>query len=234
MSTYSRTWFELFLKSIPRKQTDDEVEFLSRQLPVGEFARVLDLGCGTGRHAVPLTRRGYSVTGVDRDADLLAEARLRAKGAATLVESDMRDLAGVPGPVDAVISMWQSFGYFDAATNEAVLQGLVRLLRPGGRLVLDLYNRAFFKRPEGARKIAVGDAYALERWRLRNGRMTVHVDFGRGTGFDVFDWQLYTPEEMAGLLRSMGMELALACSNFDESVPASDAKVRMQLVFERM
>ena len=58
---------------------------------------------------------------------------------------DLRELDPLPGGYDAVINMWASFGYFDAAENERVLGSFARRLRHHGRLVLDVYNRAFFE-----------------------------------------------------------------------------------------
>ncbi len=81
----------------------------------------------------PLAERGYDVTGLDRDQVALAVARERAAALGVsihLVEGDMRDLAAsVAGPFDVCVCLWQSFGYFDAATNEDILRQMGDLLR---------------------------------------------------------------------------------------------------------
>src|SRR5690349_4380611 len=119
-NSYSATWFETFLRDFSPAQTEREIAFLARHLSQPTYRRVLDLCCGLGRHAIPLAARGYQVTGLDRSADALAEARRRNHVGVAWVEGDMRDLAPLPGPFDAVLNLSQSFGYFDAATNTAV------------------------------------------------------------------------------------------------------------------
>ena len=58
----------------------------------------------------------------------------------------MRNLAALRVQFDAAICMWQSFGYFDEATNAQGLSDIAGLLRAGGRLILDVCHREFFKR----------------------------------------------------------------------------------------
>ena len=73
-----------------------------------------------GRHARTLSKDGYSVIGIDRDADLIAKARGLARGS-TYVNADVRDYRPDPGAFDIAMIMSQSFGYFDATTNQEVL-----------------------------------------------------------------------------------------------------------------
>ena len=84
--------------------------------------RILDLACGYGRIAVPLARRGFQVTGLDLSKPLLAIARERAAQAGVTVEwrrADMRDIPSEwSGQFDAVISIWNSFGYFRRRSRE--------------------------------------------------------------------------------------------------------------------
>src|SRR5947209_19234510 len=59
----------------------DVLERVFRTFGSRQVHRVLDLGCGTGNHAVPLAERGYQVVGVDRSEDMLARARARGSAA---------------------------------------------------------------------------------------------------------------------------------------------------------
>lgn len=150
MSLYSSAWFRTFLKTVPVEQTEREVGFLRRVLPLPEYRLLVDLCCGEGRHTVALAKAGYDVTGVDLDAAALNIARRESVDRrVTFLRADMRDLRAVPAGGDAVICMWQSFGYFDADQNLAVLHGIRDLLRPRGRLVLDIYHRDFFEAHQG-------------------------------------------------------------------------------------
>jgi SAM-dependent methyltransferase len=102
--------------------------------------RVLDLCCGPGRFSIPLAKRGYKVTGVDRTRYYLAKARARARAARVRVEwvrQDMRDFVR-PGAFDLAISMFTSFGYFDdKQEDQAVLRHVLESLKPGGAFVIE-------------------------------------------------------------------------------------------------
>src|SRR5512136_1188758 len=65
--------------------TINEVDFLVKELRLKPSATILDVGCGTGRHAIELARRGFAVTGVDLSSGMLAEARKSAKKAKVAV-----------------------------------------------------------------------------------------------------------------------------------------------------
>jgi ubiquinone/menaquinone biosynthesis C-methylase UbiE len=100
-------------------------------------AEVLDVACGHGRIANRLAERGAVVTGLDADAFFLAKARGAGSGA-EYVEGDMRELPFGDASFDAALLWFTSFGYFNDEGNRAVLRELRRVLRPGGRAVLDL------------------------------------------------------------------------------------------------
>jgi SAM-dependent methyltransferase len=230
---YSSTWFETFLRAFSPVQTEREIAFLARHLLQPAYRRVLDLCCGLGRHAILLAARGYQVTGLDRSADALAEARRRHHAGVAWVEGDMRDLAALPGPFDAVLNLWQSFGYFDAATNTAVLRQIHAALRPGGRFVLDIYHRAFFAAHQGDRARKDQGQTIVERKTLSGDRLTVRLDYGPAVPPDVFEWQVYTPDEISALAADLGFRPLVVCREFDESLPPDPAVPRMQLVLAR-
>jgi SAM-dependent methyltransferase len=228
---YSAAWFDAFLRSIPPAQTEAEVAFLARALPLPAHRRVLDVCCGLGRHSRALAARGYEVSGVDRDPDLIAEAR-RLAGGVTYYAGDMRDLAPIPGVFDAALILWQSFGQFAPGENDATLAGVVAKLRPGGRFVLDINHRAFFAAHTGERRLERDGRLILERTRMAGPRLHVTLDYGSGPA-DRFEWELFTPEEIAARGERAGLRLLCACSGFDLDQPADPAVPRMQLVFER-
>lgn len=97
--------------------------------------RVLDAGCGTGRVAIELARRGVEVVGVDLDAEMLALARGKAPDLdwrlGDLAEVDLGDRA----PFDVVVAAGNVMIFLDAGTEDAVVANLARHLAPGGALV---------------------------------------------------------------------------------------------------
>jgi SAM-dependent methyltransferase len=149
------------------------------------------------------------------------------------LQHDMRRLAELPGTFDAIICLWQSFGYFDAAGNADILRQISRKLRPGGRLVLDIYHRGFFERNQGTRNFERDGRAISEIKRMDGDRLTVTPDYGPDREPDRFEWQLFSPDAIADLARQHGFELLLACAGFDPATPASIEVPRMQLVFER-
>lgn len=103
---------------------------------------VLDLGCGPGRHAIPLAELGCRVTGLDLSAHLLQLGKQRAGDLAVdWVQQDMRQFKR-PDSFDLIISMWTSFGYFDDPADDlAVLHQCRGNLRDGGTLIVDVASK---------------------------------------------------------------------------------------------
>ncbi len=110
-------------------------------------AAVLDLGCGPGRHALPLARAGYPVTAVDTSGLLLAQlAEARGDLPIEIIQADMREFQRAEA-FDLAVVMWTSFGYFhDESDHRQVLARLHASLKPGGRLVLDLVGVEYLAR----------------------------------------------------------------------------------------
>jgi SAM-dependent methyltransferase len=242
-NTYSAQWFRLFMPLQTEELTRREVDFLARQLSLPRHRRVLDLCCGYGRHALGLAARGYAVTGLDRDAAALGEARGRAQQAGqevTYVVGDMRaiaELPELPAELDAIVNMWQSLSYFDEATNAALLRAIHDKLTPGGRFVVDMYHREYFERNQGQKRqeldgvIVETEGYmAGNRW---HSVLTYRDEHGQPCGADHMDWQLYTPDEFAALAADCGFIPILACTWADESRPPSPDVARFQTVLAR-
>lgn len=125
----------------------DLIESVFRKHAQVPVKTILDLGCGTGNHAVPLARRGYRVTGVDVSEEMLTRAREKAAAlelpsrcmAPTFILGDVRGVE-VGQPFDAVLMMFAVLGY--QLTNDDVLAALRtvrRHLSPGGLFVCDVW-----------------------------------------------------------------------------------------------
>lgn len=126
----------------------------------GAYRALLDLGCGTGNHSVPLARRGYDVTGVDLSADMVAIAERKAADAGIVARFEAGDMrtASLGRTFDVAVIMFAALGYLIAdADVAAALANVQRHLRPGGLLLFDVWNRTTLLR-EGARdRITVSD-----------------------------------------------------------------------------
>ena len=130
-------WAEVYPFEFPDPVIDAGVAQVDKALAIGGVrgGDALDLGCGPGRHAIPLARHGFRVTGVDLSSFHLARARERSTAAGLaieLVQSDMRAFVRAEG-FDLALSIFTSFGYFDDPADDLrVLQNVQRSLRPGG------------------------------------------------------------------------------------------------------
>lgn len=187
----------------------DELEVLLKLEPP---ARIVDLGCGQGRHCIELGRRGYEVTGVDLSEYLLDVAAARARAAGVklrLVRGDMREpLAGAR--FDVALSLFTSFGYFqDEGDDARVLRAVAAMLRPGGRLLLEVLNGQREREQfEPKQWFAVGKTAVMEERRLDDGgrrllvQRTVSTPNARET--DVHAIRLYSGPELERALREAG------------------------------
>jgi SAM-dependent methyltransferase len=113
------------------------IRFLEQRLP-GPPARVVDLGCGHGRHAGPLTASGYEVTGVD----LSRECALRTRERFPAVQVHHGDMAALPFPTgyfDASYSIYSSIGEHGHSIASALSEA-ARITRVGGTLIVDVAN----------------------------------------------------------------------------------------------
>ena len=185
-------------------------ELTWRLLDLQPGMSVLDLGCGPGNLANRLAARDCQVTGLDSSAVFLDRARADAAAAGVSVEYVAGDMRQIPwtGRFDRVINWSTAFGYFDDTTNRAVLDGIARVLVPGGRLAMDLDNltkflasycpsRVVAARDDGDMLVdryhldALTGRFEAERTVIRGGR-TRRVNFvKRLFGFpELRDWLL--------------------------------------------
>jgi SAM-dependent methyltransferase len=124
-----------------------ECELIDRLLRTygdGSVRSLLDLGCGTGSHALPLAKRGYAVVGVDRSDNMLQSARKKAAGQqidgnATFYEGDIRSFQ-LEHSFDASLLMFAVLGYqLENADVLAALRTARKHIRSGGLLIFDVW-----------------------------------------------------------------------------------------------
>jgi SAM-dependent methyltransferase len=165
----------------------DRLERVFAECGQGATRRLLDLGCGTGSHALLLAQRGYEVVGVDRSEAMIARARDKAHAPAlgagvTFALGDVRDVA-CPGSFDAVLLMFAVLSYqLTNADVVATLRTARRHLRPGGLLVGDVwYGPAVLsQRPARAFKscpLPDGELLRTSLGTLNSSRQTCDVSF---------------------------------------------------------
>lgn len=228
MSAFGRyaRWYDALYRD---KDYEAEVDFLEAMF--GRLARrrvrtVLDLGCGTGGHALVLARRGYAVSGVDRSPGMLRIARNKAGAAGLAVGFERGDLRSVRlgRRFDAVIAMFAVLGYQTA--DEDVLAALATAaahLAPGGLLVFDVwFGPAVLADPphDRTKRVSEGGLHIVRRTRCETDLVSqvVSVRFStearaRGRAPERCDeehrMRFFFPRELALLLESAGLRLRL-------------------------
>jgi SAM-dependent methyltransferase len=190
--------------------SDAAAELVWRLLELRPTMSVLDLACGHGTLANRLAARGCRVTGLDSSTVFLDRARAEAAADGVDVEYVAGDMRRIPWEArfDRVVNWSTAFGYFDDATNRAVLRGIVGALRPGGRLAMDMDNlTTFFAAYSPSRVVAARDdgdmlvdryhlnaltgRFEAERTIIRNGRVRRTRFVKRLFGFpELRDWLL--------------------------------------------
>lgn len=194
-----------------------EVDFAVQQLDLKKDERILDLCCGAGRHAVNLAGKGFDrVVGVDLSRVLLHKAlELSRKSLIPVyfVQADMRKLPLVED-FDVVLSYFTSFGYFTSeAENEKVLRQIARILKPGGKFLLDHINLDY--------QIAALEPYSerllSNRWIIEtrsidsqqqrvNKEITIRYNDGTEKQYRE-SVKMYTREQLQDKLERVGLEV---------------------------
>ena len=200
-------WFEpiaahlgtAYLRYSFTKGTRQEVDHVVGALGLTPGHRVLDVGCGPGRHAHELARRGITVHGVDISVEFVELARDHAPAGATFERLDARELP-FEEEFDAVICLCQgAFGLMISdGGDRAVLAGIARALRPGGRLALSAFSSYFAVKYHEAATFDADAGVAHERTEVRDPDGEVlEVDLWTGC---------YTPRELRLLMEVTGLD----------------------------
>jgi ubiquinone/menaquinone biosynthesis C-methylase UbiE len=185
---------------------------------------LLDVPCGFGRHSVPLARAGLNVVGVDRSSALLEEARRRAGGERwpKFVQADYRELPQADESFDAALNLFSSLGYLGDEDDTRVLAEIRRVLRPGGRLVLEIMHRdALVLRFRDTSWHMVGEGRLLLEQRTFDPAAGVAqttqtlVEPGGQRDSRTFSLRVYTATELTAMLARAGFEDARCYGDLD-------------------
>jgi SAM-dependent methyltransferase len=201
-------WFEpvadhlgpAYLRYSFTKGTTQEVGFLHEALSLRPGDRLLDVGCGPGRHAHAFAEREIDVVGIDiarRFIDL-ATANAPANGRARFERLDARRLP-FDEDFDAAISLCQgAFGLVGPVEDEAVLAGIARALKPGGRFAISAFSSYFqvrYPQPDGTFDVDTG---------VHHERTVIKNEAGIDAGADLWT-TCYTPRELRLLTDRAGL-----------------------------
>lgn len=219
-----KKWYEALFENYSRtydkenfvQGTGGECDFIEQEIAFNKSARILDVGCGTGRHAIELTRRGYDVTGVDLSPSQLELAREKSAAEGLdirFIQQDAREMA-FDQEFDLVIMLCEG-GFPLMETDEEnfrILQGAARAIKTGGKFIFTTLNGLFplfhsvkdFMDSTGGEGMAVTLQNSFDLMTFRDHNITEVVDdSGRKKTLDCNE-RYYVPPEITWLLKSLG------------------------------
>lgn len=236
MNAADKHWFEgvarhlggAYLRYSFTKGTVQEIDFLETALGLDSSTRVLDVGCGPGRHALELARRGVAVHGIDISAEFVDLARAAADSSglsrlATFERFDARELESRNWRQDFDVAICLCQGAFGLMVDEGddarIISGLRRGLRPGGRLALSAFNAYYSVKYHDAATFDADRGVSHEVTQVRNpAGEAVLVDLWTGC---------YTPRELRLLLGAHGFRIDAVYSaepgRYSHSVPSTES-----------
>ena len=214
---------DVWRDGVPAEQTDAEEAFLWDALRLRPGKRVLDVPCGAGRLAIPLTRRGAAVTGIDLSSEALDRARDDARAAGVAIDwrrAEMRELpAG--GDFDAAFCFGNSFGYLDRHGTRAFAAALARALKPGARFAMDsgMVAESILPALLPRQEAAIGDIRFIEenRYHAASACLETRYTFERAAGSETrvaLHW-IFTAGEIVHLLEEAGLHVESLHASLD-------------------
>ena len=202
-------WFEpiaehlgsAYLRYSFTKGTTQEIDFVVGALDLKPGDRLLDIGCGPGRHAHELARRGMVVHGIDISQRFIDLATETAPPGATFERRDARAMR-FDDEFDAAICLCQgAFGLMTApGDNISVLAGIAAALRPGGALALSAFSSYFAVKYHETATFDAASGVSHERTEVRN---------EQGVAAEVDLWTTcFTPRELRLMCDQVGLVVA--------------------------
>lgn len=232
---FGNDYLRIYAPFLPAERTEREVEAIISLLNLTPDMRVLDLCCGNGRHALPLARRGYQVTGLDLSETLLSQARQEAANEQLAVQWLQQDMRHIPyeDEFHAIINVFTSFGYFESDEEDLlVLQQVYQALAPGGVFLLETVYQPRVLRsfsPYGIIRYDSGLIVMEERHiDLLHSRNEIRITLLSPTNERVEYRQsirIYTLTELITMLTLVGLEVSGYYGDLDGSPLTLDSRL---------
>ncbi len=196
-------------------------------------ARILDCPCGYGRHMDILRPLFPDIVGLDLDRDNLLRA-LRNAPEALVARGDMRRLPFNNNTFDAVLHLFNSFGYFDDEENERLLAEFARVMKLQGGICIDIANPQpliDLIREKSRTQVAVHDLVLTEDWDYDEKTRRIHneslFEVGERRELRCYDLRLYEIEELEAMIQNVGLKPCRVLGDFDGEEFAKEESSRI-------
>jgi len=219
-----KQWYEQLFENYGKKYDSEsythgtvgECDFIEAEIKFDKSLRILDVGCGTGRHAIELTRRGYGVTGIDLSESQLKRAREKAKADNLSIDFQCQDARNLPFNSEFDVAIMLCEGGFPLMEtdemNYEILKNVTKSLKPQAKLIFTTLNGLFplfhsvnefyDSTSEEGNSICKSDGFDLMTFRDNN---TVEFEDDSGTKKMLeCNERYYVPCEITWLLKSLG------------------------------
>jgi 2-polyprenyl-3-methyl-5-hydroxy-6-metoxy-1,4-benzoquinol methylase len=196
--------------------TIGECDSIEKEIQFDKSLKILDVGCGTGRHTLELTKRGYNVTGVDLSESQLKRAREKAKAANLSIDFQCRDARNLPfdGEFDVAIMLCEG-GFSLMETDEMnfeILKNVTKALKPQAKFIFTTINGLyplfhsvddfFDSVAEEGNSTCKNNSFDLMTFRMHD---TVEFEDDSGVKKTLeCSERYYVPSEITWLLKSLG------------------------------
>lgn len=150
-----KQWYESLFENYARKYDEEcyvhgtvgECDFIEREIGSNKSSKIIDIGCGTGRHAIELTKRGYNVTGIDLSENQIKRAREKAQEAGVTIYFQTQDARNIPFKDEFDLAIMLCEGGFSLMEtdemNFEILKNAAKVLKENGKLIFTTLNGLF-------------------------------------------------------------------------------------------
>ncbi len=163
---FDTTYYHELYKNRDNTEASLFIDKLVKKLNPATDSKMLDIGCGKGRHAIQLANLGFDVTGIDLSKASIEEALKQEKDNLHFYQHDMREIFWI-NYFDYAFNLFTSFGYFNTKReNNNAIQSIAQSLKKGGKLVIDYLNVHFTEQNmvHQGKELINNVEYTITRW----------------------------------------------------------------------
>ena len=237
-------WFDRDEYKIVYSHRDEEdarqvVDLIEQAVHPAAGDRIVDVGCGRGRHAIELARRGYKVTGIDLSERSIAEARQTAAAEGVTVEFQVGDMRRpiCDACFDGGVNLFTAFGYFEREEeHEDAIIAIADALKPGGWFVQDFMNPKYVRDNLVISDTTTrGDVEIEQRRTLREGRIRKDIILRHNGRERLFSEsvRLFELADFRRMYEKSGLEIEAVFGNYDGG-PFTERAPRMIILSRKL